>query len=168
MIIQTHTRNIQHGFTLIELMIVVAVVGILTSIAYPAFTEQIAKGRRAEARATLLIANQWTERFYTENYRYDKNSAGTEITDSSLFPSRFSTSPTPGQGVALYDINIVVTTDVRDIYRVQATRKAGTAMASDKCGDFTIDQLGRRSIDGSTWSASAFTSKAEAIERCWK
>jgi hypothetical protein len=41
-------------------------------------------------------------------------------------------------------------------------------MANDVCGDLTIDHLGRKSIDGSTWSSSKFGSKAAAIEFCWK
>lgn len=58
------------GFTLIELMITVAVVGILAAIAYPAYTNQIAKGRRAECRAGLYMAMQQQERYYTQYNRY--------------------------------------------------------------------------------------------------
>lgn len=54
------------GFTLIELMITVAVVGFLAAVAYPAYTNQIAKGRRAECRAGLYMAMQQQERYYTQ------------------------------------------------------------------------------------------------------
>ena len=55
----------QHGFTLIELMIVVAIVGILSAIAYPSYAEYIRRGHRADARAGLLQAQQWMERAAT-------------------------------------------------------------------------------------------------------
>lgn len=158
----------QYGFTLVELMITVAVVGVLTSVAYPSYISYIAKGKRTDAKATLLSAQQWMERFYTENYRYDQNSAGTSVTDSSLFGSRFTTSPQPGQGSPAYNISATVTANIRDAYTLKAARVVGGTMAADPCGDFTIDQLGRRSIDGSTWSSTKYASKVAAIEDCWK
>ena len=51
-------KHPQQGFTLIELMIVVAIVGILSAIAYPSYAEYIRKGHRADARAGLLQAQQ--------------------------------------------------------------------------------------------------------------
>ena len=58
------------GFTLIEVMIVVAIIAILTSIAYPAYTEAIRKGKRAEGRAALAELMQQQERYMTQNNCY--------------------------------------------------------------------------------------------------
>ena len=58
------------GFTLIELMIVVAVVGILAAVAYPSYLDQVQKTRRADGKAALLQAVQQAERFFTQNTTY--------------------------------------------------------------------------------------------------
>lgn len=170
-------RNAQRGFTLMELMITVAVVGILAAIAYPSFTEQIARSRRAEAQTVLLAGQQWMERFYSENFRYDQNSAGTLVTCASTtkdcpFDLRFSTSPPPGGGAALYAITVSApaptASSAEQRYTITATRKSGTAMAADRCGNLTVDHLGRRSIEGTTYTSKAGATKAEAIAYCWK
>jgi type IV pilus assembly protein PilE len=58
------------GFTLIELMITVAIIGILAAIAYPSYQDSILKGRRAEGRTALLNLLQQQERYYTQTGSY--------------------------------------------------------------------------------------------------
>ena len=65
--------------TLMELMIVVAIIGILAGIAYPTYQDSVRKSRRADAEAVLLELAQWMERFYTENNRYDQTRAGVAV-----------------------------------------------------------------------------------------
>ena len=67
------------GFTLIELMITVAIVAVLASIAYPAYTDSVLKGRRAQARTALMELMQQQERYMTQNNSYLQfsNAAGT-------------------------------------------------------------------------------------------
>lgn len=67
---QNKTRYPQHGFTLIELMITVAVIGILSAIAYPSYQEQMRKGKRAECRSGLFQVMQQQERYFTQFNAY--------------------------------------------------------------------------------------------------
>ncbi len=64
------------GFTLIELMITVAIIGILAAIAYPSYQDSVLKGRRAEGRTALLNLLQQQERYYTQNGSYLQFAAG--------------------------------------------------------------------------------------------
>jgi type IV pilus assembly protein PilE len=75
-----HARNRsrgerQRGFTLVELMITVAIVGILAVIAYPSYTQFVEKGRRAEAKAALMENMQLFERHFAQVNTYAKDSA---------------------------------------------------------------------------------------------
>lgn len=155
----SNRRHRARGFTLMELMITVSIVGILSAIAYPLYTDQIAKGRRAEVKAALLDASQWMERFYAENYAYDKNTVGTAVTDSALFGGRYKQTPKSGSAAYTIGLEDLATRT----YSVVATRTG--AMAKDKCGDFVLTQSGARSLKN---YASSYGSLGDAMADCWK
>jgi type IV pilus assembly protein PilE len=155
------TRN--KGFTLIELMIVVAVIGILAAIAYPSYTEQVNKGRRASAKAVLLDAQAYMERIYSENYSYAADTSGTLINSGTYFQSNFSVAPKPGEGNAAYTITLASTTNT---YTVTATPIATGPMNNDKCGSFTANRTGRKGVVN--WVTGKFANQVEANRECWK
>lgn len=149
------------GFTLIELMITLAIVGILAAVAYPSYREYVAKSRRAEAQALLMQSSQWMERFYAENYSYSTNTAGVAVTDATMFPARYSQSP--ASGIAAYTITVTPTATT---FTVTATR-AGT-MAADKCGNFQITHTGVKQLATGTYSSAAGATQVAAMQSCWR
>lgn len=73
---KTLGAKIQGGFTLIEVMIVVAILGILAAIAIPSYMDSTTKSRRADAQSALQGLGQAMERFYTENGTYEGAASG--------------------------------------------------------------------------------------------
>lgn len=156
-------RPSQAGFTLIELMITVAIIGILAAIVYPSYTESVAKGRRSQATSQVLAAQQWMERWYSENYSYSVNTASVSVNDATQFPSRYAKVPPDATAAGVYTITVAPQTNS---YVITATR-AGN-MTADRCGNFTIDNLGRRSLVDGTYSSSKFASLDDAVRYCWR
>ncbi|HQQ69195.1 MAG TPA: type IV pilin protein [Alicycliphilus sp.] len=126
-----HTFTRHHGFTLIELMIVVAIIGILSAIAYPSYTEYVRRGHRADARAGLLQAQQWLERAATATGTYP-----------TTLPAALTWS---GDASKRYDIAFA-SGNTNAVYTLTAAPKG--AQASDKCGTYTLSNTGVRGADG--------------------
>lgn len=127
------------GFTLIELIVTVAIIGILAAIAYPSYTQYVQRSNRAEARSVLLEAAQYLERVYTLTNDYTVDQGG----DPLVLPAGLNQAPK--QGTVRYNIGFAV--QASQNYRLQAV-PAGV-MAGDACGTLTLDSTGGRGADGS-------------------
>jgi type IV pilus assembly protein PilE len=129
------------GFTLVELMIVVAIVGILAAMAYPSYQDSVRKSRRADARAALVELAQFMERNYTDAHRYDLDRAGAAINTAAL---PFQESPIEG-GTKFYDLALVA---AQNTFTLSAAPKNG--QATDPCGTLSLDQAGVKDVAGGT------------------
>jgi type IV pilus assembly protein PilE len=131
------------GLTLVELMIVVAVMAILATVAYPLYTEQVRKVRRADGRAAVEMVALAQERFYTVNGRYNVNLA-TVIIDTTS-PLRTGTSP---EGYYAVAVAAGPTGSIASSFLVTATPVAGKSQASDSCTSITVNSTGTRGGTG--------------------
>lgn len=160
------------GFTLIELMIAVAIVAILASIGLPSYTSYIARARRADARSQLVQAAQFMQRFYAANDSYLTDRSGNNISDTTTGVPTASINPvnllhSPADATALYDLNIPqgtapLTTSAS--FTIRMVPVTGGKMENDECGTYTLTSLGLRGvIVGGTASTSG-----ALRDKCWK
>ncbi len=127
------------GFTLVELMVTVAIMAIIMAIAYPTYVSQVAKGRRAAAKAALVELAQYLERNYTESQRYDKTSSGAAIT----LP--YTQAPRDGS-TKFYDLSLQSVS--QNTFVLQAVPKNGQQTSDARCGTLTLDQRGVKGATG--------------------
>lgn len=124
----------QNGLTLVELMVVVAVMAIIATIAYPIYTNQVEKSRRADAKIALEMVAQAQERYYTLNGAYTNNL-------SSLQVSADIRGGTSEQGY--YDISIAHPGGDTQEFIVTADASSSGAQSGDgDCAQFTLSHLG--------------------------
>ena len=130
-----HRTVRQAGFTLIELVVVMVIVGVLTAIAIPSYTAYIQRGNRSDARTQMLMVAQWMERFRTENSTY----VGAAI------PLLLQCSPgnTTGAGTC-GNYTLTLAGQTAAAYTVLATPVVGSPMAGDVCGVLSLTGAGIR------------------------
>lgn len=124
----------QKGFTLLELMVVVAIVAILTAIAVPSYRNYVMKARRATAATCIEQAAQFLERYYTTNLTYvgapNPAQCGPDL--AGFYTISFATAPAAATPRA-YTLQIV----------------PQNAQTNDKCGTLTLNARGQRGQSGS-------------------
>lgn len=128
------------GFTLIELMIAVAVVGILAAIAYPSYQNQVRKGRMSQAQADVLEIAQFMERCFAANNTYA----------TCALP--FSNSPRTGTPYYA----IVLRTPTRTEFVLTATPNSNGGQDEQICGTLTLNQAGVKTFSGSATAAQCW------------
>lgn len=151
-------RRSSTGFTLIELMIVVAIVGILAALAYPAYTGSVAKGKRAEARAAVMDLLQQQERYFTQMNTYETFSLGA----TGTLPFKGFSSASNGQSGSSHLLGARLCQAVGGT--VPTKQECIEVFAEPQTGVFSdpgvtsmaIDTQGRRTCTGTQ------------IDRCWK
>lgn len=125
-------RN-QKGFTLLEIMVVLAIIAVISALAYPSYQESARKTRRADGMASVLDVSQRLERCYTTYGAYD-NAACPTSTESGKSENEH--------------YEITVDTPTPSTFTVTATPISEAQKADTKCEEFSIDNTGKKTATG--------------------
>ena len=140
------------GFTLIELMIVVAIIAILAAIAYPSYINYITKTHRVAAEGCLSEYANYMERYYTTNLRYDQDTSATPVLNTlPMFDCA-----TPQQTGANYKYQFAANSPTQTGYTIQAVPINAQLTRDTLCGTLTLDQTGARTDSGTG-----------TVDQCW-
>jgi type IV pilus assembly protein PilE len=146
------TARRDQGFTLIELMIVVAIVGILAAIAYPSYQSHVLKTRRVAAAGCLMELSQWMERSYTTCLAYNVTGVGCATAMSSAVLPNLSCRNDLGAAYT-FEFSAAPTAAA---YALRAV--PGGPQANDTgCANLTITHVGQKGVSGTT-----------PVNACWQ
>jgi type IV pilus assembly protein PilE len=142
-------RRSASGFTMVELMVVVAIIGILAAVAIPSYKSSVKKSNRSAAKTALLDMAAREEKYYSLNNAY----SGSATSNQDLFGTTSVTFPinAPLTGPTLYTIATptitAATATAPATFSITAT-PTGT-QTGDQCGNFTVNSAGQQSVSGS-------------------
>jgi type IV pilus assembly protein PilE len=143
-------RAPQSGITLIELMVVVAIVGILAAIAYPSYRKQVLRSARTDAKVSLQQITQNLENCFTRFHAYDDSRCAvmTALT---------------GAGLRSNDLHYLITAEDENAleYTLVATPQGGQA-ADTECANFRLNQATARGVSGPKGDTPA------GVVECWR
>ena len=138
-------RTRVNGFTLIEVLVVLVIIGVLTAIAIPSYRQYVVSAARRQAETTMLNLSQMEERYYTNNYAYYAVSAPPPAPD----PNGWSNFSGDGMGGRKYDI-VVDVPNPNSTNPVSFFIKASPSngFADSQCGALTLDNMGLKGSQG--------------------
>lgn len=141
------------GVTLLELIVVVAIIGLLAAIAYPSYNEHVKKTRRADAAGALMGLASALERQYTTKFTYKGNAVGNADTGT---PAIYASQVPVDGGTKSYYLQIVAADDSHFIIRAIPT---GPQVGD---GFLQLSSTGERGWDRND------NGKIDADEKCWE
>lgn len=144
----------QNGFTLMELMIVVAIVGILAAIAYPAYQDYLTKTKRAIGTSALLQVSGLQEQYYLDNKQYADTLTALGYPGNPFFIDSNTNTFAATAGSMIYRISLV--RDAARSYTLTATPVNQQASNDTKCTTLTLDENGTKGHTG-----------AGSLSDCW-
>ena len=146
------------GFTLIEVMIVVAIVGIIAAIATPSYMEYVRKGKRADAKVELLRLSQMQESFFVQNLSYAK-----DLTTGAGGLGLGATVKSEQEEYTMSVSSVVpagcggTTASPCTGFTLTATATGSSQSNDGQCGNFTLSNTGVKGVTGT-----------HTAKDCWK